>query len=366
MNILYVTGVYPPIRGGASENYRSFVEGIAKEDSVRSITVLTSYTPGASHYERDRNRKIIIIRMLVNYKIIRNRLLKSILLIVNILQFMLFSVVFKCFKRADIIQIHSDSIFIMKGMAINPGVYFLSKTSKHSILDIRDKVGIPKRDLGFSIYLANSKRIYEVIKQRVPVDRGLLIYSPIRRYPLESLLRHSSQYRKYDPYICFLGTISKSKGVFQLLDAMSKIQKMRPMWNLNLVICGEYMERLRDLPQNCKYLGALDHFNAMSVLVGSRLVVLPSLSESLPRVCIEALIYERPVLTVRGVPEVDEALSAKHLVESIEPDFLAERILNLVGDHCTTMKNSYDFEVHDENIVITKLFSLYKAFSNGY
>lgn len=108
--------------------------------------------------------------------------------------------------------------------------------------------------------------------------------------------------------VLFLGSVSESKGVGDLLDAWA----MLPHADWTLLIAGPVspaMEsRFAALPDdaNVKLLGALDHADAMTCMSAASIFVLPSHTEGFPNVLLEAMATGTPVVatSVGAIPEM--------------------------------------------------------------
>ena len=126
------------------------------------------------------DNKVIIFRLL-SYKLFKNKLIKLIVCFFHFFQNIIFAIYLKTVK-IDIVQIHSDSLFFLNGKFLNYSVLFFKKISKKTILDIRDKQSIPKKDIGFDQYLANSHNIYTLLTSKIKKSKVCLIYSPLTFY----------------------------------------------------------------------------------------------------------------------------------------------------------------------------------------
>jgi glycosyltransferase involved in cell wall biosynthesis len=157
------------------------------------------------------------------------------------------------------------------------------------------------------------------------------------------------------------GRLSPEKGHKYFVEAISKLGKTKD--TIRFVFCGEGMCQ-KDLETESRKL----HIHERCVFAGFRrdldeifpvmdLFVLPSLTEGLPNVLLEAYACAKPVVAtnVGGVPEVVENGVSGLLVPPKRPDLLAEAIQRLLGSPhlMKTMgkaghekvKNEFSFEI---------------------
>jgi glycosyltransferase involved in cell wall biosynthesis len=134
------------------------------------------------------------------------------------------------------------------------------------------------------------------------------------------------------------GRLSPEKGHQYLVEAIPRVYSERN--DVFFVFCGDG-PMTEKIVQKAKGLGVLDRCR----FVGFRrdladifsvmdLMVLPSLSEGLPNVVLEAFAACKPVVAsdIGGVPEVVEEGVSGFLVPAGRPELLAEAILKMLGD----------------------------------
>jgi glycosyltransferase involved in cell wall biosynthesis len=138
------------------------------------------------------------------------------------------------------------------------------------------------------------------------------------------------------PIILAAGRLSPEKGFRYLIEAASRIVKRLP--EARFVIVGEGAERPA-LEARIQSLGLSEvvrlpgfRHDVDSLLPYADLVVLPSLTEGLPNVALEAAAAGVPVVAtaVGGTPEVVLDCVTGYLVPSGDPVRLADRIGNIL------------------------------------
>ena len=109
----------------------------------------------------------------------------------------------------------------------------------------------------------------------------------------------------------FVGSLIKLKGVYELLDAFSKLQKSAKHQEFSLTFVGEGIEK-NTLEENVKkqninnvsFEGAVENEKVMRILAEKDCLVLPSYQEGFGRVIIEMLSLGKPVIATKsGGPE---------------------------------------------------------------
>lgn len=134
------------------------------------------------------------------------------------------------------------------------------------------------------------------------------------------------------------GRLSPEKGHRFLVEAIGMLQES--IKNTRFVFCGDGPCR-QDLENQSKNLGISDicHFvgfrrDLKEIFQAMDLMVLPSLTEGLPNVVLEAFACSKPVVATRvgGVPEIVEDGVNGVLVLPERPDLLAEAIKDYLAD----------------------------------
>lgn len=140
------------------------------------------------------------------------------------------------------------------------------------------------------------------------------------------------------PVVASIGRISMEKGHADLVDALALVAERG--YRVSAVLVGDGPERPR-LLEKIQTLGLADSIHLPGyigqperILEETDLVVLPSHTEGLPNVALEALAMEVPLLTTRvgGTPEVVTDGVTGRLVESRSPEALADAIVDFLND----------------------------------
>jgi glycosyltransferase involved in cell wall biosynthesis len=136
----------------------------------------------------------------------------------------------------------------------------------------------------------------------------------------------------------YIGRLSKEKGILNLIEAMPLVLKKRT--GIRFMICGngsltddaEKITKTESLKKIAKLTGWIPHEDVPRCLNEIQLLVLPSLTEGLPNILLEAMACGTPVLAtaVGMIPEIIEDGETGFLLKSIDPKHIADRIVELL------------------------------------
>jgi glycosyltransferase involved in cell wall biosynthesis len=173
------------------------------------------------------------------------------------------------------------------------------------------------------------------------------------------------------------GRLSPEKGHRYLVEAIPAVYRERN--DAFFVFCGDgpmtekIMEQAKGLGvlDRCRFVGfRRDLAEIFSVM---DLMALPSLSEGLPNVVLEAFAASKPVVAsnIGGVPELVEEGISGYLVPPGRPEPLAKAILKMLGDSekmqsmgaagYERVRREFTFEAQTE-----KLEAIYHQMINGF
>jgi glycosyltransferase involved in cell wall biosynthesis len=136
--------------------------------------------------------------------------------------------------------------------------------------------------------------------------------------------------------VLFLGGFfNPIKGGAELVRALPALLRRRPAARVSLAGPGApppELERLCAAEPGLRWLGWLDADAKAAAVAATRIVVLPSLSEGLPVVLLEAMACGRAIVAtqVGGIPEVLEDGRTGVLVAAGDPEALADALADLL------------------------------------
>ena len=139
--------------------------------------------------------------------------------------------------------------------------------------------------------------------------------------------------------ITFLGLIGERKGIFDLIEVISRLTA--DGCNIHLTVGGNgdisrfHKEiEMKNLKNHVTYVGWIVGDEKDKLLRNTDIFVLPSYGEGMPMTILEAMSYAIPVIStnVGGVPEIVVDGETGYLIEAGDRNALYDKILGLVND----------------------------------
>jgi glycosyltransferase involved in cell wall biosynthesis len=140
--------------------------------------------------------------------------------------------------------------------------------------------------------------------------------------------------------VLYVGALRPVKGPDVLLAAFVDVVRFRPEARLCMIGTGEMEGQLRrrvaceGLEANVDMVGSISHLDLVEYYARAKVVAVPSRSEGLPHVALEAAIMGKPVVAtnVGGLPEAVANNESGLLVSADDPSDFARAILSLLQD----------------------------------
>lgn len=149
----------------------------------------------------------------------------------------------------------------------------------------------------------------------------------------------------YEPFIMYAGWFYRLKGLQFLVKAFGRLQEKYPHFKLRLVGDGPYREDLEALAakfkvSNIEFAGWKPLAEVKDYMKRCYAFVLPSLSEGLGRVLIEAAMLKKPSIgtNVDGIPDIIQDGVNGYLFEPGNIDELTAKLDSLMGNKELAMK----------------------------
>lgn len=171
--------------------------------------------------------------------------------------------------------------------------------------------------------------------------------------------------------IIFVGLLHHDKGLKYLIRAFKTIKDKMPETRLILVGDGKDRQKLKrlvkknNLEKQVNFTGDILNNKIPEYMIASDIFVLPSLSEGLGIVNLEAMASGLPIVATRvgGIPEIIEDGENGFLVEPKNSKQLAEKILCLLSNDELRkhifLKNTEKAKSYSWDLVIEKLLKIY-------
>jgi glycosyltransferase involved in cell wall biosynthesis len=208
----------------------------------------------------------------------------------------------------------------------------------------------------FSALLCASENIFNKLSGRIPEPRLHLIPVPFEPPPKT---RYTTLRPKKDAEttLLFAGSLTEGKGVPELIKSCIRLQELGHSIRLLLVGTNRLGERfIAGLPDFITYFGPLPQGELWRLMQEVDVIILPSKSEGMPRVCLEGFSFGKRVLCPPGVPEF-----ARECPETVIPSIDTDTILNKILE-CLQWENirAYPLERHYVGKCVTQTKSVYE------
>lgn len=358
MHPLIITALYPPAVGGAATYFKDIVPTLARRHDSERLTVLTEHMPGQPREAIV--GKIQVLRLLPNRVSGPRRPWLLHAATYALTQAWFATRLPGLVRRESIDLIHFHTRY--RGRLFYDA---LKRLNLPVIADLRDKMTDPSRLLSIVdrlICCGEGVRRF-AIEGGFPAQRTALIPIPFTPPDIPSLSQVAAVRRHYNtgetPYLLFIGDITHNKGVYDLLEAYQRWCADHP--KVRLIYAGTNREEERFVAEmnhlsGVQYLGHVPHQDALALIRGAEILVLPSRSEGLPRVILEAIALGTKVICPPGIPEFE-----RHLPEFVLPHVRTDTIvktLNIVW----SLRNSPSYPLDEHNVqqVTEALVEVYK------
>jgi glycosyltransferase involved in cell wall biosynthesis len=362
MRILLVTPVFLPSPTGAAVYFDTLSQALLRQAPAARVVILTRTVAGAPRLER--RGAVRVLRRLPPTGADRTRTGERAAAVATSVGILLASVAL----RSDVVHYHTLVAYRV--------LHRLAPLFRAPLVgDMRDLAAWHER-----AWLGNYRHCRRLIcaSENIrdfllaggfPSERLVHVPIPLVRptpAPPETVAATRRRYGLPEaPYLLFVGAIIPDKGVAELLAAMELVWARRPEVHLALAgpltpegdalfpggfrarVAGE--ARLHDL-------GPVAHADVLRLLQGAEMLVLPSRSEGLPRVGLEALALGRKAVLPPGIPEFQRACP-EAVLAAITPAAIAAHIAHT----WTATAPTYPLERHDADRVAALTLAVYRA-----
>lgn len=362
MKILLVTPLFPPYNGGASVYFSLLVKELQHSIEVKEIIVLTEYCPKRSVIRKEKNVRILRllpIRLSQHYK----WYMQVLSLFLTFLVMPALLIWLQVSYGIDIYHVHYCAYSRKPFALIFRFLRTIFKT--RLIIDLRDNFATIEQ-VRFSkpdYCIIASENIKSKYAQAVE-SKSTFIPVPINLEELKEIyeLNNPNKDNTKDKYIIYVGAIDKNKRVVQIVEAFKIFLELYPNTQCkNLLLVGprkldkHSFEAITSI-QGIKYMGERSHTEVLRLIKGAELLVVASSSESISRVCLEAIALRTKIIFPEHILELKRYCPLLALTDTT-PLGIARKIaqaLALTEDTCT-----YPIEVHSSKLIRKTLVNVY-------
>lgn len=202
-----------------------------------------------------------------------------------------------------------------------------------------------------------SKPIEILEKINLILSNCLILYSPnlVKEYNMEKYRnkisiahRHFLDFNKFkiekplserDNLLGYIGRLSQEKGILNFMEAMTKVLEMRD--DIRFLVGGdgplrtkvEQCLNAKNLNSKVKFVGWIPHDELPKCLNDLKLLVLPSYTEGLPNIMLEAMACGTPILAtpVGAIPDVISDGETGFIMDDNSPECIASNVLRVLS-----------------------------------
>jgi len=193
-------------------------------------------------------------------------------------------------------------------------------------------------DINF--YLANRIVIYSpALIQELNVNRGNKIVVAHEHFIDSTKFMVKKKINERANVIGYIGRFTEEKGILNFVKSIPLVLKHRK--DVRFMLCGEgkLSDEIRNIIQcegldaYVKLTGWVSHEDVPNFLNDLKLLILPSYTEGLPNIMLEAMACETPVLAtpVGAIPDIIRDGETGFLLKSNDPKYIAEKTVDLLN-----------------------------------
>lgn len=340
LRLLVLTRLFPPAVGGASELFRMLTEAWEQDSAVERVIILTARDPEDS-LKYESKGKTIIHRILpaTHRGKIGHALIDTAGGLLTYALLTAAAIWYGWRQESLVIIVHGR--FGRKAF-----LRTLKLLGATIVVILSDNFRPPECLSDCHAVICVTENVYERARSTL-LDSCHVHYVPLPFQLRDAPSRMASAVISDGPYILFVGEISRWKGVDVLLEAFATFRHEEPEYRLVLAgpICDSTL--VAGAESGVSFLGELNHRTILSLIENAEALVLPSRSEGLPRVCLEAIALGTKAICPPGVPELWRAcpdwvlphISTQHVLEKLRQSLRLP------------FHSSYEIENHDPHLV---------------
>lgn len=198
-------------------------------------------------------------------------------------------------------------------------------------------------------------KLFEKLSYRL--SDHIILYSPnlikewnLQKYENKILIAHEhfldlhkfrikKEFCKRDNLVGYIGRLSEEKGILNFVEAIPEILKERDDLDFRIGGDGQLRDEIEKyldengLNDKVNLAGWIPHDKLPDYLGQLRLIVLPSHSEGLPNIMLEAIACGTPVLAtpVGAIPDIIKDGEAGFIMKNNSPECIAKKIISVLN-----------------------------------
>jgi len=198
------------------------------------------------------------------------------------------------------------------------------------------------------IILVSENLKKKVVSLGANQDKLIVLYSGVNRDFFKKIdkleVRHKLGFSAEDKLVLFVGNFLKTKGLDELADAFKGLFKKNTFKKIKLVMTGSgkyepnFINRLKSagVIDRVVFTGSCALPDVAKLMNAADVVCLPSYSEGLPNVVLEALCCNAKVVAtnVGGIPELKKYHKNLYLVPPKNTQMLTETLMTALNAPC--------------------------------
>ena len=266
VNVLILTPRYPPQVGGAATYMAMLARYLHDHAEIGRIGVLAPFVRGARIVER--TGKLEIYRFMLprpSRPVLRliARLVSDGIVLVSIMALRLI-------RGYDVLHVHGSLSRVGAIVANRPLEMAIRLLGLRGVLDLRDPIVVPRRSAAWRATICASRSIeMRAHSAGISVDSCHYLPPPVDIARIEMLGRRAREEElsagSNREYVCYVGEVTTSKGVRELIEAFRRFASAQPRFELVLVgpivaqgaedlTWGRHSPRIRALggSENCR------------------------------------------------------------------------------------------------------------------
>jgi glycosyltransferase involved in cell wall biosynthesis len=272
-----------------------------------------------------------------------------------ILRDLFFIIVSWWLGRKIILQIHSEIDF-------NKYPKIIKWIAKH-VFPLSNKILVFSKNDMKNIEMLAPKEKIEILPNAIKVDDFA---------SKDKSFKKDLSIPEHGEVILFLSRLIKEKGVYDLIESITTVVKEYK--NVYFLIAGEGPERNRmemickekGIEKDVRFTGHIYNKNLLKAFSCADIFVLPTYSEAMPMVILEALAAGLPIIStpIGAIPDIIKDGINGFLIEPNSPKQLAEKILLLLHNEEIKKRigkanSQLAKEEYDVKVILNKLEQLY-------